>query len=381
MPLFSSDVLTRPKENELEVSIFGSGYGESIVIHIPHVGWGIIDSCVQKFDGQSIVPPLEYLLKILDDPYPKLTFLILTHPHEDHCKGIDRIIKGYPGGIERVCRYDGFGLREFRAKNANENTELRLIAPGLVYALRAMNEAKDRGSQLKDLGEMTLVFEERVKTEEDSFMDIRMMSLSPSSKSKEKYLNELLKAINIEEGTFLVEKDCTDHNLISVALVLTLGDLQVVFGSDVEVGTNNETGWEGIVSNINETSLWAHVVKVPHHGSENAHNDLAWDKFCSKGKPIALISSFLHGSVVLPKVNDINRIKALSQKVGITGYINLEERLQKYYPRDVVRSINNSVRSMKIKEMPTKPGLIRVRYNLDGTMTECLAKPPAKWCD
>ncbi|KHE93779.1 MAG: hypothetical protein SCABRO_00456 [Candidatus Scalindua brodae] len=121
MPLFPSDVLTLPKEDELEISIFGPGYGESIVLHVPHVGWGIIDSFVQKFENTSIVPPLEYLLKILDRPYPKLAFIILTHPHEDHCKGIDRIIKEYPGGIERVCRYDGFGLKE-----------LRLIMPSII---------------------------------------------------------------------------------------------------------------------------------------------------------------------------------------------------------------------------------------------------------
>jgi beta-lactamase superfamily II metal-dependent hydrolase len=379
MPLFSSDVLTRPEDNELEVSIFGSGYGESIVIHIPHVGWGIIDSCVQKFDGQPIVPPLEYLLEILDHPYPKLAFFILTHPHEDHCKGIDKIIKGYPGGIERVCRYDGFGLRELRAQNANKNTELRRIVPGLVYAFRAMNEAKDKGSQLKDLSEMTLVFDKRIKTENDCFIDIRMMALSPSAESKVKYREELIKAINIEEGSFLVEKDCTDHNLISVALVLTVGNLQVVFGGDVEAGTNDETGWSGIVSNVNESPLWAHIVKVPHHGSENAHNDLAWERFCSRGKPIALVAPFLNGSVALPKESDIERIKALSQKVGVTGYTNLETRLKKYYTRDVVRSIESTVRTMKIIERPAKPGLIRVRYTLDGKMTDHIAKPPAKW--
>ena len=169
------------------------------------------------------------------------------------------------------------------------------------------------------------------------------------------------------------------HNLISVALVLTVGNLQVVFGGDVEAGTNNETGWSGIVSNINEPSLLAHIVKVPHHGSENAHNDLAWEKFCSGGNPIALIAPFLNGSVALPRESDIERIKALSQKVGVAGYTNLEARLKKYYARDIVRSIESAVRTLKIIERPTKPGLIRVRYNLDGTMTECIAKPPAKW--
>ncbi len=379
MPLFPSDVLTLPKEDELEISIFGPGYGESIVLHVPHVGWGIIDSFVQKFENTSIVPPLEYLLKILDRPYPKLAFIILTHPHEDHCKGIDKIIKEYPGGIERVCRYDGFGLKELRAYNAINNTKLKQAAPGLVYAYRAMEEATKKGSQLKDLSEMTLVFDKRIETERNCFTEIRMMALSPSAKSKEKYRKELLNVFRVEEGISITGKDNSDHNLISVALVLKLGNLQVVFGSDVEEGTNNETGWSGIVSNINEPSLWAHLVKVPHHGSENAHNDLAWEKFCSKGKPIALISPFLKGSVVLPKVNDLERIKALSHKVGITGYINLETRLKKYYTREVVRSINSTVRTMKIIEKPKKPGLIRVRYKLDGTRTECLVKSPAKW--
>ncbi|KHE93778.1 MAG: hypothetical protein SCABRO_00455 [Candidatus Scalindua brodae] len=242
-----------------------------------------------------------------------------------------------------------------------------------------MKEATKKGSQLKDLSEMTLVFDKRIETKRNCFTEIRMMALSPSAKSKEKYRKELLNVFRVEEGTSITGKDNSDHNLISVALVLKLGNLQVVFGSDVEEGTNNETGWSGIVSNINEPSLWAHLVKVPHHGSENAHNDLAWKKFCSKGKPIALISPFLKGSVVLPKVNDLQRIKALSHKVGITGYINLKTRLKKYYTREVVRSINSTVRTMKIIEKPKKPGLIRVRYKLDGTRTECLVKSPAKW--
>jgi len=122
MPLFSKDTLTLPKEDELEISIFGPGYGESIVLHIPQVGWGIIDSCVQKFGNTTIIPTLEYLLNIIKPSFPKLAFVILTHPYQAHCEGLDKIIKEYPGGVDRVCRHDGYGIRELRAYNADSNT-------------------------------------------------------------------------------------------------------------------------------------------------------------------------------------------------------------------------------------------------------------------
>ncbi|KJU81704.1 hypothetical protein MBAV_006106, partial [Candidatus Magnetobacterium bavaricum] len=50
MPNFPLDCLTPPKDNELEVTVFGTGYGESIVMHVPGIGWGVIDSCTMETD-------------------------------------------------------------------------------------------------------------------------------------------------------------------------------------------------------------------------------------------------------------------------------------------------------------------------------------------
>jgi hypothetical protein len=83
MPTFRENILHPPKENELEVSIFGPGYGESIILHIPGIGWGVVDSCTKRINGISVILPLVYLSE-LQPPPTKLAFVILTHPHEDH---------------------------------------------------------------------------------------------------------------------------------------------------------------------------------------------------------------------------------------------------------------------------------------------------------
>ena len=46
--------LKLPKENEIELTFFGNGYGESIVIYIPKIGWGIIDSFTTKIKNKII---------------------------------------------------------------------------------------------------------------------------------------------------------------------------------------------------------------------------------------------------------------------------------------------------------------------------------------
>ena len=101
MNVFDKKYLNPPKQDQIEICVFGPGYGESIVLHIPQIGWGIIDSCTAKINKSTIVLPLQYLLELLAPySYPKLSFILLTHPHEDHYKGLNNIITKYPGGIE-----------------------------------------------------------------------------------------------------------------------------------------------------------------------------------------------------------------------------------------------------------------------------------------
>ena len=51
----------RPKPDEIEISVFGSGYGECIVIHVGSGKWVIIDSCM---DASQEPISLKYLREL-----------------------------------------------------------------------------------------------------------------------------------------------------------------------------------------------------------------------------------------------------------------------------------------------------------------------------
>jgi len=44
--------MQKPEKDEIEVSIFGPGYGECIVIHIGNNEWVVIDCILFKFYGK-----------------------------------------------------------------------------------------------------------------------------------------------------------------------------------------------------------------------------------------------------------------------------------------------------------------------------------------
>ncbi len=377
MQLFSKRVLTHPKDNELEITIFGPGYGESIVLHIPEVGWGIIDSCTFTINKTSIVPPLEYLLSLLSPDFPKLAFVILTHPHEDHYLGLDKILKEYPAGIERVCRYAGQGSRELLTYMTQQKIAEREVLPGLVQVFNAFKEAEKAGAIFRQLGEMTTIFrKENANINGYGNTDIHMMALSPSGASSQKYA-EMLYASYPKTGEIPPILNDRAHNMISVALLLTIGNIKIIFGSDVEDGEEDNIGWKGIITNKDCPILSADFVKVAHHGSENGFNKHVWEKHGEIKKPLAVITPFNRSS--LPKEEDVTRIKQVAKPVGITKIVKPPKRLTDYYARDIATAVNSGTRSITIISPENQIGIVRVRLSINGQITERIAEQPAGW--
>lgn len=50
-----------PAHDELEVSVFGPGYGEAIVIHLGENEWILIDSCIEPESKEPAA--IHYLTK------------------------------------------------------------------------------------------------------------------------------------------------------------------------------------------------------------------------------------------------------------------------------------------------------------------------------
>ncbi len=72
----------------LSVHVLGAAKGESIVLQLPNGRWGVVD-CYAR----SLNPTLMFLR---ESGVEKLEFLCLTHPHDDHYRGMSQILEEFP---------------------------------------------------------------------------------------------------------------------------------------------------------------------------------------------------------------------------------------------------------------------------------------------
>ncbi len=78
------DRIMKPNSDEIEVTIFGLGYGECMVIHIGSGKWAIIDSCVDDSDEPA---SLTYLRSLGVSVETDVISVSASHWHDDHAPG------------------------------------------------------------------------------------------------------------------------------------------------------------------------------------------------------------------------------------------------------------------------------------------------------
>ena len=82
--------LDLPSPDEIEVSVFGPGYGEAIALHIGDGKWILVDSCIEP---ESKLPAsLHYLRSLNVDVNSAVKLVVATHWHDDHIRGISTIL-------------------------------------------------------------------------------------------------------------------------------------------------------------------------------------------------------------------------------------------------------------------------------------------------
>ena len=80
---------TLPDRDELEITLLGPGYGESVVLHTGDGNWIIVDSCI---DNSRDPRALGYLESIGVDPSQAVGLIVATHWHDDHIRGVSRLV-------------------------------------------------------------------------------------------------------------------------------------------------------------------------------------------------------------------------------------------------------------------------------------------------
>jgi len=334
-----------PNIDEIEISVFGPkcGYGESILIHIGNGKWIIVDSC--KNTKKDEPAALTYLNSLNVNLATQVILIVASHWHGDHIAGLSELL-------------DKCTSAQFLCSSALSNKELQTLAVAYKKCPPSSNknnieeysniinilETRSKKNHYKHLNPPILAFPGReILVSELKEENCSIRTLSPSD-------GDIVHA-NMELGSLVAEllqdKKPKQHiiynkpNDNAIVLDIKIGEHSILLGSDLENIGDPSRGWKAVIGNkpYNKSDVY----KVSHHGSITGDNDDIWESFLSN-KPIALITSFIKGSTILPKDEDVVRIKKKAHKAHlITAY-----KKKPKYPKDVALFIdantNNGIR-------------------------------------
>ena len=335
---------TPPAVDELEVSLFGPGYGEAIILHLGGGKWVLVDSCIDPITKGPV--SLSYLNRLGVDVAGDVSLIVATHWHDDHVRGISTVFQ--------ECRSADLAI----STALSEQEFLKLISlysstpvmrssgiDEFVHIFRLLEERKKRGVRF-NAPKLALVdrllFRDHISVGETT-IEAKILSLSPSD---EAVFQALLAFEKLFPDKLESKKRITSpsSNHASVVLWCAIGDSRILLGADLECTANPRTGWSVIINDSSSFDQKASVFKVPHHGSKNAHYDGVWNRVLIQN-PFAILTPYNRGAKRLPSPDDIARITSLTPHAFLTT--RPTARQTKWHKKIVRDTIRQSTRMMR----------------------------------
>ncbi|RST19353.1 hypothetical protein E2C00_08540 [Streptomyces sp. WAC05374] len=303
-----------PKSDEIEVSIFGPGKGESIVVHFGAGKWMVVDSCVDQ--QNKSVTPLEYLRHVGVNVAEDVVMIVGTHAHDDHFAGIATIFEACERAVFVVS--SALTSQEFMA-HLLADAEIPKPARYVAYSeyRRIFEIAKSRKNEdgIKPLrrGSESLRLLRLPPTADTPTATVT--ALSPSEEATTRAFRALaahMPQVNARRG----KVPPLDPNEASIALWVEVGSVRMLLGADLLVGPEG-CGWRTVVSTHSPDSP-ASLYKVAHHGGASSHYQPVWDTLLTSN-PVALVAPYRRGNMDQPQSTDIARILSLTNRAYITA--------------------------------------------------------------
>ena len=345
---------TAPTPDQVEITLFGPGFGECVVVHLGSDIWVVIDSCIHSDSGEPAA--IHYLQNIGVDASVAVRFIVATHWHDDHVRGLSRVLAACPNAT--FCASSALTSEEFQ--NTVQQFDERIAVSGGSGAREILNVfnilENSNGTYTPPIRAIAdrLVFNV-AKSELDHGREASITTLSPSDAQFEKFLFEMA-ALTPEVGETRRRLTPQGPNHLSVVTWIEIGEIALLLGGDLEETGDPNTGWSVIVASKNRPQGQAQVFKLPHHGAENAHCPEVWDEMVVE-QVLAILTPFNRGRVKRPTKSDATRILSLTPKAFITSDIR-PRRPPRRSPM-VEKTIREHVGRLRYSEPPT--GCIRIR--------------------
>jgi hypothetical protein len=335
----------------VEVSVFGPGFGECIVLHLGQNEWVIVDSCVDAASKRSVA--LDYLECLGVDAAARISMVVATHWHDDHIGGF--------GGLFEECKAAGFACS--MALSCEEWGTLVEIYRGYLQAGgsgvdelgRVMRELKRRATQ-REVFAPSFCVAGRSLYERRGTLPARIVSLAPSDAAivtmQTRMRNELIPQAKGRRlrVPVLAENDS------AVVLAVSAGTASVLLGADLEERKRPGLGWQVILDAHPSDGERFGGFKIPHHGSETGHHPDTWGRLMHPDA-WAAVTPFNRLRDPLPKPADCARILETTKD----AYITAPPGLGKFKHREPAVQKTMQEATLAIGAEPGKQGHIRFR--------------------
>lgn len=298
-----------PRPTEIEVTLIGPGYGESVVVHLGQGKWLIVDSCIDTSDLHKTVVPLRYLQQLGVRVEQAVKFIVVSHWDDDHARGIGEIVEACPHA--RLVCSKVFPTDKFASFVEAFSIGSAATDGGAVRSLRkVLNCLLARGQPMVKAVPGRKLYSNPVIT-----------SWSPSDHEDTEFLYYIAQ-MHPKAGEPLRKAILGTGNLTSVVLSINWPESSVLLGADMESSSDNRRGWSAVVSETQRLGGWVKgdLVKIPHHGSQSGHDDRMWS-ILLQPKPISVVAPFGKGPITSrpPTSRDIRRISQRSRSMFVTA--------------------------------------------------------------
>lgn len=296
-----------PARDEFEVSVFGPGLGECIVVHLGDNEWCVVDSFISRGASESIAA--QYLRGFDNDALNRIRLIVATHWHDDHIRGLSQLVKLVPQA-SFACS-DALNSSQFltlaaafsgpfsRSSGTDELGKILGAAEPAIAARPSKMKSPMWAGENRHL--LTLPAVPGVRSH-----PVKIVALSPSDRTKMLALQEFAN-LTPSVGTSVRRLGRGGENHASVAIWIDTGNEYLILGADLEHVDDHQRGWRAVLNShdSHRTNQRASFIKVPHHGSITGDAPEVWARMLVTN-PVAVVTGYTPSR--LPKPSDLKRL-------------------------------------------------------------------------
>lgn len=304
-----------PGRDEIEITLIGPGFGESVVVHLGGNEWMVVDCCTR---GGNVLP-LTYL-DAIDVSHDQVTRVVATHWDLDHVAGLGRLVRAcsptlvVPAALEPelVLQYIGAAPDDV----STQADETQDAGQRFRLATQEFRDAMAAAPKHMYGDELKIV---RRRSERDDDPDVQVTALSPCPLVLSDHVTQIARlSRQVGRMNDLVLEDYLANQLsrndCSIALWVQVGNQHVLLGADLEGSGHPERGWNAVVGNEDREPHVASALKVPHHGSSGAVDPVMWGVLVADNVQ-GLLAPWFRGGRWLPHDDALEDLRGLAGAV------------------------------------------------------------------